>query len=418
MRFLLTLALVLLATTAWLSWSTLEATPLVEDNEQIGPDELRRARAFLREKLDTGKDTTVVLNASELALLTDMLLDQWQGGASRFELTPGRLQLQVSAALPEGLPGEWLNLSLTLLQDESLPRIGELALGRLVVPPDIANPALQLLHDFLRRKLPEYRQLLQSVRSWAFLDGQLRLDYALEPEALALLSSTGRDLLVSPALAERLQLYTAHVNELVARESAPRASLMNILPDLLRFAQARGGSAMEESHAAIIALTLYQFDVDAARLLSADVSARPRQRGVRYMLHQRYDVAEHFLASAALSLSADAALADYLGLLKELDDTRLGGSGFSFVDLAADRAGVRFATQLAANEAEAQRMLALLTNASGETELMPDFTDLPEFFDGEAFEATFGNAESEAYQAVIRVIEARLDETPLYQRLP
>src|SRR5690606_3243967 len=155
-----------------------------------------------------------------------------------------------------------------------------------------------------------------------------------------LLSSTGRDLLVPPALAERLQLYTAQVNELAARERGPRTSLMNILPDLFSFAQAQGGSAVEQSHAAIIALTLYQFDVDAARLLSADISARPRQRGVRYMLHQRYDVAEHFLASAALGLSADAALADYLGFLKELDDSRLGGSGFSFIDVAADRAGV------------------------------------------------------------------------------
>lgn len=418
MRILLTLAMLLLATAAWLSWSTLEAIPLVEDNEQIGPDELRRAREFLRDKLDTGQDTTITLSASELALLTDMLLDQWQGGASRFELTPGRLQLQASAALPEGLPGEWLNLSLTLLEDESLPRIGELAFGRLVVPPDIANPTLQLLHDFLRSQLPEYRQLLQAVRSWAFLDGELRLDYALEPEALALLSSTGRDLLVPPALAERLQLYTAQVNELAARERGPRTSLMNILPDLFSFAQAQGGSAVEQSHAAIIALTLYQFDVDAARLLSADISARPRQRGVRYMLHQRYDVAEHFLASAALSLSADAALADYLGFLKELDDSRLGGSGFSFVDLAADRAGVRFATLLATNEAQAQHMLALVTSASAETELMPDFTDLPEFFDGESFEETFGDAESEAYQAVIGRIEARLDETPLYQPLP
>lgn len=418
MRFLLTTALVLLVAAAWLSWTAVEDVPLVAEGEQIGPEELRRARQFLRDKLDTGQDTTLELSESDLALLTDTLLDQWQGGASRFELEPGQMRLELSAMLPEGLPGTWLNLSMTLLQAEPLPRIGQLQLGRLKVAPELANPALSLLHDFLRREMPEYGQLLQAVRSWAFLEGQLRLDYALQAESLALLSSTGRDLLVDPALAARLQVYTEQVVMLAARETAPRASLMAILPELLQFARSRGGDAGQENHAALIALTLYQFDVDAARLLGDDISAEPRPRGVRYMLHNRYDMAEHFLGSAALSLSADSALADYLGLLKELDDSRLGGSGFSFVDLAADRTGIRFAALAAGEAAQASRIQEYLSGVTDENVLMPDFTDLPEFFDEETFRQSYGTPESADYQAVIEQIEARLDSSPLYQSLP
>lgn len=418
MRFLLTTALVVLLAAAWLSWSAFDSTPRLVDNEQIGPEELRRARQFLRDKLDTGQDTTLELNEADLALLSDMLLDRWQGGASRFDLTSGRMQLQLSAALPEGMPGAWLNLSLTLQEAQPLPRIEQLSLGQLAVPPELANPVLEFGHNLLSRELPEYRQLLQTVRSYAFLDGSLRLDYALEAESLALLSSTGRDLLVDPALAARLQVYTAQVATLASRQSQRRASLMSILPELLQFARSRSGNAAEENHAAIIALTLYQFDVDAARLLSDEVSAQPRPRGVRYMLHERYDIAEHFLGSAALSLSADSALADYLGLLKELDDSRLGGSGFSFVDLAADRAGIRFAALAAGDAAQAARVQELLAGATAEDALLPDFTDLPEFFDDASFRQTYGDTDSDAYRDVIANIEARLDANPLYQPLP
>lgn len=418
MRFLLTTILAVLVAAAWLGWSALDMAPTVVDNEQLGPQELRRARQFLRDKLDTGQDTTLELTEADLSLLSDMLLDQWQGGASHFELTPGKLRLQLSAALPEGMPGSWLNLTLALQQGQPMPQIEQLKLGRLAVPPEMANPVLESGHDLLLRRLPEYGKLLQAVRSYAFLDGSLRLDYALEADSLALLSSTGRDLLVNPDLAERLQAYTAQVATLASRQSTPRASLMSILPELLQFARSRGGNAADENHAAIIALTLYQFDVDAARLLSDDVSAQPRPRGVRYMLYNRYDIADHFLGSAALSLSADSALADYLGLLKELDDSRLGGSGFSFVDLAADRAGIRFAALAAGDAAQAERIQALLTDETTEDALLPDFTDLPEFFDDESFQQTFGAADSDAYQAVITSIESRLDASPLYQPLP
>ena len=59
-------------------------------------------------------------------------------------------------------------------------------------------------------------------------------------------------------------------------------------------------------------------------------------------LQQRWDYPLHFLISALVAAEAGTPLADAVGLWKELTDARRGGSGFSFEDLAADRAGTRF----------------------------------------------------------------------------
>jgi uncharacterized protein YfiM (DUF2279 family) len=60
----------------------------------------------------------------------------------------------------------------------------------------------------------------------------------------------------------------------------------------------------------------------------------------------RYDSAQHFVISAALAAWAGEPAANAIGVYKEIDDSRRG-SGFSFADLAADRAGTRFGEVLA-----------------------------------------------------------------------
>lgn len=417
MRILLTALMLFLLLAAWASWSMFDTSPAVVSAEQLSPDDLRRARQFLRDNLDTGRSSSIELSESDLGILAGGMLEQLHGGAANFSLLPGQLQVHFSAGLPPAFPAKWLNVQLQLAQTDGLPLVEQLVIGRLAIPGDIANPLVDLMHARLRQHYPDYTRLLDTIQSYAFREDELELVYALETETLALLSSTGRDLLVDPALSERLRFYSERITELSSSRSGQRASLMTILPALMETAQAREADPVEENRAAIIALTLYQFDIDAVRLLSTDISAVPQARAVRYNLYGRYDIAEHFLGSAALSISADPSLADYMGLLKELDDSRLGGSGFSFVDLAADRAGIRFGELAVANAESAAGMQELLRHREDEPFLLPDFRDLPEFFDRESFLQTYGDPESSSYQDMMEQIEERLDDTPLYQRL-
>ncbi len=73
------------------------------------------------------------------------------------------------------------------------------------------------------------------------------------------------------------------------------------------------------------------------------------------LLHGRHDLPRHFMGSAAIAVSGGGALSQAIGLFKEIDDSR-GGSGFSFVDLLADRVGTRFGSLAVASRASARRI--------------------------------------------------------------
>ncbi len=59
-------------------------------------------------------------------------------------------------------------------------------------------------------------------------------------------------------------------------------------------------------------------------------------------MHERHDLAKHFFISALVTSALGPERAEQVGLTKEVMDAN-GGSGFSFADMAANYAGVRFA---------------------------------------------------------------------------
>ena len=73
-------------------------------------------------------------------------------------------------------------------------------------------------------------------------------------------------------------------------------------------------------------------------------------------VHGRHDLCQHFVVSCALTAVGGPEAAEAAGLLKEVLDSRPGGSGFSFADLSADMAGVAFARQLLASPALLERV--------------------------------------------------------------
>ncbi len=73
-------------------------------------------------------------------------------------------------------------------------------------------------------------------------------------------------------------------------------------------------------------------------------------------VHGRHDLCQHFVVSCALAAVGGPEAAEAAGVLKEVLDSRPGGSGFSFADLSADMAGVAFAKQLLASPALLERV--------------------------------------------------------------
>ena len=127
-------------------------------------------------------------------------------------------------------------------------------------------------------------------------------------------------------------------------------------------------------------------------------------------VRRRKDLTLHFAVSAYITASKGPAAAGAAGLTKEVLDAQ-GGSGFSFADLAADRAGIRFA------EAVLNNRLRLPTLASSFTirDFVPPIDGLPEELQSADLLGDFGGLGDARFDAQMRQIEQRIDDLPPYK---
>lgn len=122
----------------------------------------------------------------------------------------------------------------------------------------------------------------------------------------------------------------------------------------------------------------------------------------------RNDLAKHWAMSAALSASLGGQIAQSLGVWKELSDSLTGGTGFSFVDIAADRSGERFAN--AAVDPQLARFIQTRLAAVTESQLLAkEALAKPEGLDAAMFEQIYDNVESPEYASAVAAIDALLD---------
>jgi len=128
-------------------------------------------------------------------------------------------------------------------------------------------------------------------------------------------------------------------------------------------------------------------------------------------LRGRHDLAQHFAVSAYLTVQVGAANARTAGLFKELRDSQ-GGSGFSFADLAADLAGVRFAQWTQSTPGA----LKTLSGGFHVDRFMPQVDGLAEGLDQKAFARAYGSPSDERFQAVLDDINRRIDALEGYKR--
>lgn len=171
-----------------------------------------------------------------------------------------------------------------------------------------------------------------------------------------------------------------------------------------------GADQHENRRAALLVLGVFLAEKNIASLIP-EARNWPQLRPVALMLAGRNDSAQHFVVSATLAAWAGEPVADAIGVYKEMADAR-HGSGFSFADLAADRAGTRFGELLGRQDA---RLNALLERELTDSDLIPVISDLPESISAADFQRRFGNTNSPSYRQLTAEIERRLDAMPLYK---
>ena len=131
-------------------------------------------------------------------------------------------------------------------------------------------------------------------------------------------------------------------------------------------------------------------------------------------MHGRHDLAQHFVVSAALTALSGARAAEAAGLLKEWLDSREGGSGFSFADLAADLAGITLATHLL----DRPERLAELEQGFrvADSSLAP--RGLKEGLSRKEFEKQYGSFDDDRFKKALAALRQRTRALPAYRQRP
>ena len=104
-----------------------------------------------------------------------------------------------------------------------------------------------------------------------------------------------------------------------------------------------------------------------------------------------------------------------MGEEKELSDAN-GGSGFSFIDLAADKAGTKLGEMATSSPENARKIQQAMANIKDYSDFMPDPTDLPEHMNDAEFKQRYQSVDSLVYQALSNEIDARIAAIPLYKQ--
>jgi hypothetical protein len=184
----------------------------------------------------------------------------------------------------------------------------------------------------------------------------------------------------------------------------------------LAFLRSTGGAGVEENRAALVAIMFYvnRWPIDA---VVPEARAWPRIPQRAFALRGRTDLAQHFITSAAIAAAAGVPFADWAGLYKELSDAR-GGSGFSFSDLAADRAGRTFGQLATRDPGSARRLQGLVGERLTEDDMMPSVNGLADNLSESEFARRFGGVGSPKYNEVVSDIDGRISALPLYRPSP
>ncbi len=427
-KALIALFAVLLFAPFGLVLAALESTPRVPDKPPATPEDARRAQEVLgafwsltqrsygeRNLVVSERDLNGTLNFATRAV-------PMARGLAEVEAR----QVRVTGALELPYAG-WLNVTAELAESEDGLEVAAFRVGALPVPPGLVLPTLSLGLDLL---LGEGLGAIavSGIDSLAIAGDRVVLGVAMNGrERRALLHSAKDKVRRAAGMIPSMEVRRYWLALDQAAASAP-AGRYSSFADYLSEAVALAADAAvygspereprREMQASLIALAVYCGHMKFQNVVGSVVpSTRLWQRThcERTGLAGRGDLRQHFAISMGLKIASDAGMAFAIGEFKELLDANAGGSGFSFDDIAADRAGIAFAELILETAPEGWRALA--GRLASEEAIFPSIAGLPSQMSEAEFARRFGHVESAAYKAMLREIDARIAALPALRAL-
>ena len=423
-KYILLLVFLLIVIPVGLLVAALESEPLVPPQPVVTPEDAKRAREFVRAfwALTESPDRNQTLTASEQDLDSTLKFATRAFPFVRVkaDVVPWGVRFYGSLELPFG---QWFNVTTEVEPSGDRFEVTEVRVGSIPLPAaavlPVARTALNVvLGDGLGRVAVES---IGGIR----INGEtvaFRVDMTrAERRALLLSAKTTVRSVAGVAPAEQVGYYWLALERAAARGPASKYhSFAGYLQETVSLVvealeQNPQWDAEREMQSALLALAIY---CGHPQLQSFIGEAVPDKRAWRRTacasatLGGRHDLRQHFAVSVGLKTASEAGLAFAIGEAKELLDANQGGSGFSFDDIAADRAGIEFAERMLAARPEDWRVIAAFLGA--EETVFPSISGLPSQMSKAEFESRFGAVDSAQYKAMLREIDSRIASLPFF----
>ncbi|MGZ8160119.1 MAG: hypothetical protein ACXWT4_15085, partial [Methylobacter sp.] len=329
-------------------------------------------------------------------------------------LKENKLKFVVTMTLPKNSLGTYVNITFRLgnMEGSDLPTITKFKAGKLLLPAKLA--AFVIDSVIQHSSLNEYFILATRPIKAVKIDAE-KLTITYYPNKDTLIQA--RNFLTHTGDNSTLNIYQQKLVEIVSKHDPKwRLSLAELLRPLFELAYQRSTleTAIDENRVVISAINDYVNKQETKKLLSMpEPTLATGQQQYSAFLYKRTDLAQHFIGSAALTASVNKQAAQIAGEEKELSDAH-SGSGFSFIDLAADKAGTRFGEMATSSPENARRMQKVMSQIKDYSDFMPDPRDLPEHMNEADFKQRFESINSPVYQEISKQIDARISATPIY----
>lgn len=421
-KFLFILLFLLILGGAGLLWMSVATTPLVVENSSEQVDEADSVKELMRQLSDSLKNRSarqkIELTQSQLNSLVGFAQRARKNFSGRVNISSMGTGFYGTYKLPSNPLGRYINLDILLLPADGIA-VEHVKLGNLAIPGVWAIKTITWLADWYTDS-DIATQFIDQVENIAMTEQQMTItiqpldDFLRELNTVKEgLSRTGDEELIRSTA-----FYLKFLDNLEVGKKSTAQSLSRFIGPVFAQAQQRStaNTAAKENEAAIMALAIYAGHYRFANFVGdvqpvANKIAAPKMPPV---LAKREDLNQHFIFSAAIKILSEQGLSIAIGEFKELMDRGKDGSGYSFVDLSADFAGVKFAVSATETD-NARKIQELLANTSNELLFFPDIKGLPEGFSKAAFTKQFKKVDSPEYQKIVTEIHRRVDALPIHQ---
>ena len=394
-----------------------DADPLVE---QPAPPNAEQASAVkmavnqLRNKAlpGAGASQTIRLTPQQLTAAGALASDAFKPDRLLIEIDGDRINVTGSHKLPFG---RWFNAGIVGHGSKSgFPEV-YLTVGSVSFPARISRLILESVREVVNLRGANIPPLDRLVQRFA-IEGS---------EAVALVQVPPRSGIVDqfgdgPGSIDTRTVLAAYCRLTALQASKPTDDLAEAVRRAFP-AETAGAATGASNRAGFVALAMFAVSPhvgDLIGLSDKDIEGC-RSEPVALKLHGRFDLPKHWSLSAALAVTSGTQISQAMGEWKELADSvskqsqfAVGDpSGFSFLDIAADRSGFLMA-QDATDTARAGSMAITLSRIDQDDILPPSLMTLEEGLPDSVFVQKYGSIRDARFLEKVRQIDAELTKSP------